>query len=60
MWNIKFTDYAQKWLENKKGTVEQCIYPYITITNFAMEYVIIRVDFRCIHLKIKDSFLNVY
>lgn len=24
MWNIKFTDYAQKWLENKKGTVEQC------------------------------------
>lgn len=22
-WNIKFTDYAQKWLENKKGTVEQ-------------------------------------
>ena len=21
---IKFTDYAEKWLENKKGTVEQC------------------------------------
>lgn len=22
--NIKFTDYAQKWLERKRGTIEQC------------------------------------
>lgn len=90
MWNIKFTDYAQKWLENKKGTFEQCtwdgyfnsvekhIIPYfeklnlyikdikpmhisnITIINFVMEDVIIRVDFRCVHLKLKGLFLNVY
>ena len=22
--NIRFTDYVQKWLERKKGTIEQC------------------------------------
>jgi Site-specific recombinase XerD len=50
VWNIKFTDYAQKWLENKKGTVEQCTWDgyYDSVEKHIIPY------FKNLDLYIKD------
>ena len=49
-WNIKFTDYAQKWLENKKGTVEQFMWD--GYYNFVEKHII--QYFEKLSLYIKD------
>lgn len=50
VWDIKFTDYARKWLENKKGTVEQCTWDgyYNSVEKHIIPY------FKNLDLYIKD------
>jgi len=50
IYNVKFTDYAEKWLVNKKGTVEQCTWDgyYNSVEKHIIPY------FKGLDLNLKD------